>query len=389
MAHSYPVTKRVLIHFIFFIVSLGSLSAGGRRSEPDQPPPPPPQSSQQADIILPAPARPTRDLGVSGELPVYSYDSMEESLANILQILDDLILSAGVDGPVLTIYSRVRLGINEERVRILFDDEDPGSLETPEEFFASVFFAAEPGSPTMIVVTRRFLELTQVQPSLAFALLIEAMAYASQSILLGDQYLSNFDNPVEQFLYSMDALYLKALFVSQYLVGAYRLSAYEEYLLEGLEADNLASVALFFRGVDLDMIYGLLEQANGVRDEIISLDRFLQQLSQLVDLITEQHKNAFSQTAEQGVGDDQEFLDRTRYITTVSTGTFIKYGIWIVNDLLLDYQNLIQGSTGLTEQVRSINGRSAQLYQRFVEAQYSVVPFRSRFIQGFFHSMSP
>lgn len=377
------ISKLLLIFFVLFMGALASLAAGGRRSEPE-PPPPTPQSSQGSELILPVPSRSPRDRNHSGELPVYTYDSMEESLSNVFQVLDDLILSAGVEGPVLMVYSRVRLGINEDRVRILFDDEDPGPLETPEEFFASVFFAAEPGSPTMIVVTRRFLELTQLQPSLAFALLIEAMAYASQSILLGDQYLSNFENPVEQFLYSMDALYLKALFVSQYLVGAYPLSAYEEYLLEGLEADNLASVALFFRGVDLDMIYGLLEQANGVRDEIITLERFLEQLSQLVDLITEQHQNAFAQSAEQGLGDDQDFLERTRYITTVSTGTYIKYGIWIVNDLLLDLQNLIQASQELTEQVRNINTRSAQLYQRFIEAQYSVVPFRSRFIQSFF-----
>jgi hypothetical protein len=367
---------------ILLIIGQSALFAGGRRTEPVEPtsPPTPVQNNQSPNLISPL----TRSVRQPGELPTYSYESMEESLATVFQVLDDLILSAGVEGPVLTVYSRVRLAINEERIRILFDDEDPGPLETPEEFFASVFFAAEPGSPAMLVVTRRFLELTQAQPSLAFSLLIEAMAYASQHIILGDQYLANFENPVEQFLYSMDALYLKALFVSQYLVGAYRLSAYEEYLLEGLEADNLASVALFFRGVDLDMIYGLLEQANAVRDSIVTLERFLDQLSQLVTLITEQHQNAFDQIIDQGIGDDREFLERSRYITTVSTGTYIKYGIWIVNDLLLDFQDQIQASPELTARVRDINQRSAQLYQRFIEAQYSVVPFRSRFIQGFF-----
>ena len=376
---------RNLVTTICVLLMLGqyALFAGGRRSEPVEPvsPPPVPSQNNQSPDLLPGLSRTDRQ---PGELPTYSYESMEESLATVFQVLDDLILSAGVDGPVLTVYSRVRLAINEERIQILFDDEDPGPLETPEEFFASVFFAVEPGSPAMLVVTRRFLELTQIQPSLAFTLLIEAMAYASQSMILGDQYLVNFENPVEQFLYSMDALYLKALFVSQYLVGAYPLSAYEEYLLEGLEADNLASVALFFRGVDLDMIYGLLEQANAVRDSIITLERFLDQLSQLVTLITDQHQNAFAQTIDQGIGDDQEFLERTRYITTVSTGTYIKYGIWIVNDLLLDFQDQIQASPDLTARVRDINQRSAQLYQRFIEAQYSVVPFRSRFIQGFF-----
>jgi hypothetical protein len=278
--------------------------------------------------------------------------------------------------------------MNSGEIVVITRDEE---IEYGPQVLSSVYFAVEEGSPGYLVVSSGFFELTDEHPSLAFGLLVEAMGYASQYLLLGENFIRNFEHPVERYLYSMDALYLQALFTAQYLSGVYALSPYEEYLLEGLAADNLASVSLYFRGVDLEMVYGLLEQANAVRDQILGLSIFLEQIADLVNRIDTQHQEMFpgnsvdqSTRNFEGVGDDEILRARTQYITTVTTGTYIKYGVQIINDLLTDLQAQVQADPALTGQVRAVNEDSARLYQRLVQTAHDVTRFRDFFVEDFF-----
>jgi hypothetical protein len=59
-------------------------------------------------------------------------------------------------------------------------------------------------------------------------------------------------------MYEMDSLFIEALFIRDFLSPRYKnLTALEQYILTSLEKDNLASVAMVFMAVDMDLTYDL------------------------------------------------------------------------------------------------------------------------------------
>lgn len=366
--------RRHLLFLFFGAIALHLLPAGGA-SEKD----PAPSQNEQAP---PASGTGQSELQISGaESTPSSNEEYRALLTDILRVLDDLILSGPPEGEVRAIYSMVRIAMNEDRVQLALGNEDLDRLQ-------SVYFSADGSAdqPGYLVIAPSYFELLSSQPSLALSLMVEAMGHAANFLRLGEEFGARYDEALDLYLFSMDALYLQTLFVDQYLASSYHLSPFEEYLLESLTVDNLSSVSLFFRGVDQDIVYSLLEQSQAVRQGRLSLNDFLRRVEELVALLSSQYQDLFSMPiapSEPGT-DDAEFLERSRYITTVSTGSYLKYGVWVINLLFSEMQPEIQGSESLSSSVRQLNESSAQLYQLFLDASYDVLPYRESFISNFF-----
>ncbi len=316
----------------------------------------------------------------------WDQETLENALGDVFRILDDMLLSGNPASEVLAMYTLVRTAMNQQNIQVVFERD---YLLQDEQVLQTVYFSADQdvsgSAPGYIVMNSYFFRLMDEAPSLGFSLLIEAMSHGYHFLTLGsDDFFLEYSLPVERFLYAMDGVYLKALFISRYLSGVFSLTPYEEYVIQSLEVDGLASISLYVRGVDQDIVFAMAEQADAVRDGYLPLDIFLEQIQDLVDLLSEQYLSIFSPDNQPGPGatsDDLHFHERAKYITTVSTGTYLKYGVWIINELLVEYQNLIQGSEELVSQVRKINGDSAELYGQFVQNAYDISLFRGAFLR--------
>lgn len=387
-----PSRPRAFLIFLFLVIFPAVLVAGGGRQDPSETEPAAESPESQPELPAAEEPEPAQEPAPqadprSSDTDLDTHGELEGVLSDTLQVLDELILSGPRDSEVLGIYSQVRSAMNNGRIQVLFESDQ---ILSGAAALNSVYFSADGAedAPGYLVVNGGYFQLVNSQPSLALSLLVEAMAHAANYLRLGTVFQDRYQQPVDRYLFSMDALYLQALFVDQYLAGVYSLSPFEEYLLEGLEVDRLASVSLYFRGIDQEIVYTLIEQTDAVREELLGLPDFIAQVVDLVDLIAEQHSQVFApeeaDSAAQEGTDDEEFLERSRYITTVSAGTYLKYGVWVINALLSDMQPEIQADPDLTAAVRNLNENSALLYQQFLKTAYDVVPFRDAFVGDFF-----
>lgn len=309
-----------------------------------------------------------------------------QRFSGLLRTIDDLLVTSqpGEEDEVRKMYQQVRPALRSRDILILFSRDQLEGIDK----LSSVYFSYHENQAYLVINPTLF-DLSDRYPSLALSLVVEALVHVRNYLELGEQFQTSYSQPVERYLYSMDALYLQTLFISRYLAGGYSLSGYEEYLVQALEVDKLASASLFLRGVDQDIVYSLIEHNSLVRDNEITLAEYLTKIG---DLLTRLQKNfQDSQAAYQELkadaeshvpdaGDDLAFAARQRYITTVSTGTFLKYGVGVINQLLVSLQDRITAQETLGQAVDAINHQASVLYQEFSREQRDVSPYRRYFI---------
>ncbi len=126
-----------------------------------------------------------------------------------------------------------------------------------KEVFAS-FAPAEKGTMARIAVNHALLDSAKTHPTLAMTVIMHEMKHARDYFTIGEKYEEYMKNRLENFMYEMDALFIEALFIRDFLSPRYKnLTAFEQYVLASLEKDNLASVATSFMAVDMDLTYDL------------------------------------------------------------------------------------------------------------------------------------
>lgn len=106
-----------------------------------------------------------------------------------------------------------------------------------------------------------------------------------------ETYIAKRNNALEMYLYEMDAFRIEALFVRDYLIPAgISLGNFEQLLLESYDEDNLATVSLFFKRTDMNLVYYMNRQAKAFDQGKISLEKYLQLMENLGNEIISQAK---------------------------------------------------------------------------------------------------
>lgn len=323
----------------------------------------------------------------------------EARLTEIFTVLDELVLTADTRNEVRQIYTGVREAIQSGQISVVLGSADEFA---DASILQSVYFTTDDEMAAqgrgIIVVNPEILfhkdkvaengdaassgngaTATQPVSSLTLSLLMETVGYSSIFLQQGPAFLAGMNDPVVRYLTSMDALFLQARFVQLFLAGNYKLSPYDTYLVETLQVDSLSSVSMYFRGVDQDLVVAIIQQTEAVRSGDLELPTYLSQVAELVSLLGERYNAAFG--SEPGTDGLDE---RVRYITTVTVGSYLKFGVQVINELLSELQPEITASAALTASVRSINQNSRTLFQAFQASAWDLQPFRAKFQSEFF-----
>lgn len=139
------------------------------------------------------------------------------------------------------------------------------------------FVPVQEGTKARIEVNQYLVDRATKSPTLAMTMIMHEMKHARDYFTIGEPYKKYMENPLERFMYEMDALFIEALFVRDFLSPRYKnLTAFERYVLESLEKDNLASVAAVFMSVDMDLTYSLYELGKKLDTGMSCTDYFVE-----------------------------------------------------------------------------------------------------------------
>ncbi len=128
-----------------------------------------------------------------------------------------------------------------------------------QEVFAA-FAPEQQGKKSCIQLNNALLDSAKKRPTLAMTMILHEMKHAHDYFSIGDRYRECMKNRLEGFMYEMDALFIEALFIRDFLAPRYKdLTDFERYVLASMEKDNLASVALVFMQEDMDLTYDLYD----------------------------------------------------------------------------------------------------------------------------------
>lgn len=179
-------------------------------------------------------------------------EARERTLRGLIDELNSIMQPPYDDKPGSEVRA-VYLIVKEQMARggLAFTIIDDG-----EKKVQAAFVPAQKGTKSLIEVNGALIDIANSRPTLAMSMLMHEMKHARDYFTVGETYKEHMKNSLEEFMYEMDALFIEALFIRDYLAPRYKdLTAFEQYVLASLENDNLASVALVFMAVDMSLTY--------------------------------------------------------------------------------------------------------------------------------------
>lgn len=115
-----------------------------------------------------------------------------------------------------------------------------------------------------IVISPYFLKVYDNHPSIFYSALIHEIVHVYDYFTNSESFYNSDQNMLEKYLYEMDAAYVEALFIKDILApNKITLTRYEDYLLNSLVKDNLASFSIAFKAVDMNLVYDLVGLSRG------------------------------------------------------------------------------------------------------------------------------
>ncbi|WCL50017.1 hypothetical protein [Leptospira sp. GIMC2001] len=144
--------------------------------------------------------------------------------------------------------------INAGFLKLSIDPTLPSSIEG-----GAIFAFDSAGSHPGIYISPYLVDLYEKRPSLVYSILIHEFQHADSYFTNKDLFILTRDNPVEKYLYEMDAYHLEALFIKNYLAHDKRfiLSEFEKFLSSSHSKDNLASFSQAAYKFDMRLVYYL------------------------------------------------------------------------------------------------------------------------------------
>ncbi|MCG8572364.1 MAG: hypothetical protein MJB14_19710 [Spirochaetes bacterium] len=278
-----------------------------------------------------------------------------KELENIVKDLYNLVAS-GPDrnSQCYAIIQKAYELIKSKRIILkLIKDQESGILSGAE-----LLISSESQIP-VIQVSDKLLSIYADCPSIVYSILIHEFQHTLDYMKDPQYFLSIRNNELEEFLYEMDAAYIEALFIRDYLQPIYELSPFENFLIMSLENDNLAQFSNFFKQTDMNLVYRLY----GLRKD--QEKSYTDDLAELIRTGKELIKNYEYQH-------DKE--DWERYTDIVSLYSFNQYVPQIFYDTLV-------GKAGNQESPDELNQKehSPELYDIYLKISELMKPHLEEF----------
>ena len=103
------------------------------------------------------------------------------------------------------------------------------------------------------------IELYKTQPSIVYSILVHEFTHAYSYFNDKEGFIKDQKNELELYLYEMDASYIEALFIRDYLVPQkMQLTKFENLLLQSNEEDELSTFSIIMRNTDKDLAYAMI-----------------------------------------------------------------------------------------------------------------------------------
>ncbi len=303
----------------------------------------------------------------------------QDRLRDLLKNLDQVIMSSTTDDLVRQTYMAVRKRMESGHLYFLVDKDS-----TSKDILQGVYYSPNAKGSSWIICTPYIIKLSQTRPELVLSLLINAMVFAESHAEKGESFILDYKNPLNAFLYSMDALYVQSLFIDQYLAKkASNLGAYERYLADGLGFDGLSSVAMYVVGVDQMIVYGVMELGKNLGDGSLEAKSYFDQLDTLFDTVIARMlevvavRNSVNQSPSLEDGENQK---RSSYIAGVSALSVLHYGLAIIDGHLTAYPAL---RNKVWEPRRlAVNGRAQRIKDNLVYFSEKIASYRAEYLRS-------
>jgi hypothetical protein len=253
----------------------------------------------------------------------------QKALQELLGVMDQLVMRGPKDSLVYKAYQTVRTQMQAARIMFVVDAKSPNT-----SLLQSAYFSPNRNGVSWVVVDPVLVAAAKTRPGLSLTILMNALALASSFFEDPAHFASLYQDPVGSFLFSMDALYLQALFARDFVKPNYAgLGPYEQYLVDSLSYENMASSAMFILGVDQNIVYGMNAMEADIRARKLDGAAWLARIADMVKEIDANLDKARDLNAvpdDGGTADDSEIRYRTRYIAVISGLTMLKYGVGIM-----------------------------------------------------------
>jgi len=105
-------------------------------------------------------------------------------------------------------------------------------------------------------------------------------------------FVSSLDNERSKYRYELDALRIEVEFIKYYLVGKFKLSRFEEYLLQSFENNNLNSASVVMLRESMDCVFWFNNLENRYDENNVSKDEIYRLLRQEGNSLIQLFNNA-------------------------------------------------------------------------------------------------
>ncbi|MCU0846974.1 MAG: hypothetical protein MUD12_03725 [Spirochaetes bacterium] len=193
-----------------------------------------------------------RTADLSGEDKISLIKKGEQVTGSLLNIIRE---TPGKKGQVRDAALLVFKKLKEGEISISIDPGRPGNIYEGAAFSCSIISAER---RPLIIISPYLLKIHDSRPSIVYSILIHEFAHAYSFFRNRNDFISSQGNELEIYLYEMDAHFIEAMFIRDYLPGEkYMLTDFEKLLLESLNRDNLRFFSMFLKGTDMDVVYNL------------------------------------------------------------------------------------------------------------------------------------
>ncbi|EPG66417.1 hypothetical protein [Leptospira wolffii] len=182
-------------------------------------------------------------------------DNYGPRLETILNRLIGLVNHSKVDNNLIQklLYNGATR-INSDSLRIQVDPSLPKSIYGGAEFAFDNL-----GDNPRISVSPYLIDLFEKRPSIVFSILIHEFQHSDSFFSNKKGFVQTRKNPIEKYLYELDAFHVEAVFIRDYMEGNrdFQLSEFEKFLSNSFSKDNLGMFSYGFYKFDMNLIFSL------------------------------------------------------------------------------------------------------------------------------------
>ena len=180
-----------------------------------------------------------------------------------------------------------------------------------EKPLSSAEFCLDENTQPALTIKPALIHAYKNNKSLVFAMLMHEIDHIYNYGKDPDWFFEASKNdPLEKYLFEMDAAFIEALFLrDESIPRKWKLSKFENYLIDSFNSDNLASYSFVFQMVDIDFIYTIYKIPNSKLSTEECCNKML----------------AFGESFRQSIESSGIETNWKTYMTEVSARSYLQY----------------------------------------------------------------